>query len=243
MKPYSLELLNMKTKANHGFTLLELVVVITIAALASAWTIPNMQRQFEQQKIEYYTQNLETGIFNLIANVEKAPSIALFGSQGESNKYLKPDALIELTTISQAESTSLEQCRLRREYLDCPDQNNSCGVNPDEFLKFRFLSKEKTKDSESIEVLTSQTNYQLSPQGTNPRGEDIIFRIRSRKWDQYPGLITLPSDLKGHLFKGTWEYGNPTNNPKGCQSKCPLIPTAMAKQDSLKINQSISHSS
>ena len=224
MKPYSLELLNMKSKANHGFTLLELVVVITIAALASAWTIPNMQRQFEQQKIEYYTQNLETGIFNLIANVRKSSKYCtLFGSQGESNKYLKPDALIELTKISQAESTSLEQCRLRREYLDCPDQNNSCGVNPDEFLKFRFLSKEKTKDSESIEVLTSQTNYQLSPQGTNPKGEDIIFRIRSRKWDQYPGLITrcLVISGNGHLFKGTWEYGNPTNNPKGCQSKCP----------------------
>ena len=76
---------------------------------------------------------------------------------------------------------------------------------------------------EKIEVLTSQVNYQLSPQGTNPKGEEIIFRIRSRKWNQYPSLITrcIVISGNGHLFKGTWEYDNPTNNPKGCQSKCP----------------------
>lgn len=224
MKLRTLGISNSRNEAYHGFTLLELLVAITIAAMASAWALPNMQRQFQQQQVDHYTQNLETGLFNLIANVRKSSKYCnLFESQGAINKYINSDALIELTAIAQTKSTPLEQCRLRREYLDCPDKNNSCTNNPDDFLKFRFLSKEKTKDSESIQVLTSQTNYQLSPQGTNPKGENIIFRIRSRKWDQYPGLITrcLVISGNGHLFKGTWEYSTTAGNPKGCQSKCP----------------------
>ena len=224
MKRTTVEESNARFKHNHGFTLLELLVAITITAMASAWAIPNMQRQFQQQQVDHFTQNLETGMFNLIAKVRKSSKYCtLFKSKGKTNEYVNPDALIELTAIAQAESIPLKQCMLRREYLDCPERNNSCDINPDDFLKFRFLSKEKTKDSKKIEVLTSQVNYQLSPQGTNPKGEEIIFRIRSRKWNQYPSLITrcIVISGNGHLFKGTWEYDNPTNNPKGCQSKCP----------------------
>ena len=96
--------------------------------------------QFEQQKIEYLLKILRQVIFNLIANVEKLKYCTLFGSQGESNKYLKPDALIELTTISQAESTSLEQCRLQ--WISWLPNKITLRYNPDELLKFRFLSKE-----------------------------------------------------------------------------------------------------
>lgn len=221
----SVEESNARLEHNHGFTLLELLIAITITAMASAWAIPNMQRQFQQQQVDHFTQNLETGMFNLIAKVRKSSKYCtLFESQGITNAYVSPDALLELTTATaDPDLTPEDQCRLRRGYLDCPERNNACSINPDDFLKFRFLSKEKTKDSKSIEVLTSQANYQLSPQGTNPKGEEIIFRIRSRKWDQYPNLITrcLVISGNGHLFKGTWEYDNPTNNPKGCQSKCP----------------------
>ena len=85
-------------------TLLELLFAITIAAMANAWAIPNMQRQFQQQQVDHFTQNLETGMFNLIAKVRKSSKYCtLFESKGKTNEYVKPDALIELTAIAQAE--------------------------------------------------------------------------------------------------------------------------------------------
>lgn len=211
-------------RSSNGFTLLELIVTLTIASMAAVWAIPNMQRQFQQKRIDNYTQNLETGLFNLIANVRKSSKFCtLFKSAGIQNNYVATDKLVELASISKSKATPLEQCNLRREYLDCPDGNNICSINPDDFLQFRFLSKEKTKDSKKLEIQTSQTNYQFSPQGTNPKGNDIIFRIRSKEWDKNPGLLTrcIMISGNGQLFKGSWVYSSPNANLNGCQSKCP----------------------
>ena len=94
MKLTTVEKSNAGFEHNHGFTLLELLVAITIAAMASAWAIPNMQRQFQQQQVDHFTQNLETGMFNLMAKVRQSSKYCtLFESKGKIRRLLKQGAI------------------------------------------------------------------------------------------------------------------------------------------------------
>ena len=68
---------NRKTLENHkkingGFTLVEMIVVITIVGLATTWALPQFKRSLEQSKVDRYTQNLESGLFNLKTRLQKA---------------------------------------------------------------------------------------------------------------------------------------------------------------------------
>lgn len=202
-----------------GFTLLELLVAAAIVSMTAVWSIPNLQRALRQNQVDQYTLNLEQGLFKLIAKVRQTSKFCtLFKGGMQTNTYLPAQQLFELDTISSPQADPEKKCLLRRDYLDCPSTGQTCTNNAIDFIQFRYLAQENTEPSKEIEVLTSKNNYEFSPQGTNPQGQDIVFRIRSKQWNQNPNLMTrcITISGNGYLFRGTWQY----SSTPGCRAKC-----------------------
>ena len=123
------------------------MVVITIVGLATTWALPQFKRSLEQSKVDRYTQNLESGLFNLKTRLQKASKkCTFFGGVSDRliNTYTKPDQLIELNEFNSTE---------RGKYLDCLIDDRDTGLESE--TPFRFLQREGTPDKNNVEILTS----------------------------------------------------------------------------------------
>ena len=195
----------------NGFTLLELLVAVIILTSATAWALPRLNHKIQQGQVDTYTQNLETGLFNLMAGVRRsAKYCTLFKSNPAKNDYTDPENVIELSQMSANDRNKVIDC-------PCPSGSSNCDT------QFRFLNKEQTSEANLIAVKVSETNYGLSPQGTNPEGRDLIFRIRSLNWEKSQQVFTrcLIVSGNGHLFKGTWDYSHEGLGASACKRFCP----------------------
>ena len=190
--------------------MIEMIVVMTIVGLATTWALPQFKRSLEQNKVDRYTQNLESGLFNLKTRLQKASKKCTF-FDGISNQlintYTKPDQLIELNEFNSTE---------RGKYLDCLIDERDTGLESE--TPFRFLQREGTPDKNNVEVLTSIKSYKLNNLGANTEGKDIILRVRSNRWETGTRLNTrcIVFSGNGHLYRGTWSYTN-----SGCFEYCP----------------------
>ena len=214
--------------SESGFTLVEMVVVVAIVVVTTTWAVPQFTRGIEQSKVDNYTQNLQTGLFNLKNRIQKSSKkCTLFKNLPSTSQadYISPNVLLELTSIDQSiEGTS------RNDFLDCPmDPSGRQSETP-----FRFLQREGSADKDNVEVsytqrepaqfgrsgssTTSKDQYRLNNLGTNDKGNDLIFRIRSKKWDQDSRLRTrcIVFSGNGHVFDGTWSY-----TKSECFQQCP----------------------
>lgn len=192
-----------------GFTLVELLVAVIIMTAASLWTLPKLNHKILQGRVDRYTQNLETGLFGLMARVRRSSKFCtLFEQNPNPSKYISPRDLLELNQINN-----------RSALISCPCTTGSNNCN----TPFRFLQKENSDETDFVQVRVSQTNYGLSPQGTNPNGEKLIFRIRSRDWKKHSNVFTRCIEISGngHLFKGTWDYNNTGEVGMSCKRYCP----------------------
>ena len=199
-----------RKRFNGGFTLIEMIVVITIVGLATTWALPQFKRSLEQNKVDRYTQNLESGLFNLKTRLQKASKkCTFFGDISNQliNTYTKPDQLIELNEFNSTE---------RGRYLDCLIDDRDTGLESE--TPFRFLQREGTPDKNNVEVLSSIKSYKLNNLGANTEGKDIILRVRSNQWETDTRLNTrcIVFSGNGHLYRGTWSYTN-----SGCFEYCP----------------------
>ena len=162
-----------------------------------------------QGRVDRYAQNLETGLFGLMARVRRSSKFCtLFEQNPNPSEYVSPRILLELNQINN-----------RSTLINCPCSTGSNNCN----TPFRFLQKENSSETDFVQVRVSQTNYGLSPQGTNPNGEKLIFRIRSRDWAQNSNVFTRCIEVSGngHLFKGTWDYNNTGVVGTACKQFCP----------------------
>ena len=193
-----------------GFTLVELLVAVVIMTAASLWSLPKLNHKILQGRVDKYTQNLETGLFSLMARVRRSSKFCtLFEQNPNPSEYISPRGILELNQVD--DRTSL---------INCPcTTTGSINCN----TPFRFLQKENSDETDFVQVRVSQTNYGLSPQGTNPNGRKLIFRIRSRDWKQNKNVFTRCIEISGngHLFKGTWDYNNTEEVDMACKRYCP----------------------
>ena len=221
--------------SGNGFTLLEMVVVVAIVAATTTWAIPQFTRGIEQSKVDSYTQNLQTGLFNLKNRVQKSSKQCTLFKNLPANttedfdklNYISPDGVLELFNISK----KIENANLN-DYLDCP-----LDLTDDRQSKtrFRFLQREGSSEKDNVEILyfqkgltsgdeqkyerlPSQYKYLLNNLGTNDEGNDMIFRIRSKKYDQDSRLRTrcIVFTGNGHMSDGTWSYTS-----SECYANCP----------------------
>ena len=203
---------NQHYKAAHhqGFTLIELLVAVVIMTSATLWSLPKLNHKIQQGRVDRYTQNLETGLFNLMARVRRSSKYCTLFEQNQSpTTYHSPNNLLELNSLDD-----------RSSLINCPCTNGSSNCNK----PFRFLQKENTQESNFVQVRVSKINFGLSPQGTNPNGEKLTIRIRSNDWQQNKNVFTRCIEVSGtgHLHKGTWNYNNDGDETIACAKRCPI---------------------
>ena len=196
---------------SRGFTLVELLVAVVILTGATAWALPRLNHKIQQTNVDTYTQNLETGMFSLMARVRRsAKYCTLFKTNPSINSYTHPNNIVELHQINRSD---------HQQYIDCPCTPGSSNCS----TPFRFLHKEQTRESNLVQIRISKSAYGLSPQGTNPDGDELIVRVRSNQWNQNQQVLTrcLVISGNGHLFKGTWDYEANQLSSSACKKFCP----------------------
>ena len=195
-------------RTNGGFTFIEMIVVMTIVGLATTWALPQFKRSLEQSKVDRYTQNLESGLFNLKTRLQKASKkCTFFGGVSSQlvNTYTKPDQLIELNEFNSTE---------RGKYLDCLIDDRDTGLESK--TPFRFLQREGTPDKNNVEVLTSIKSYKLNNLGANTEGKDITCEFDPINGNRHKAEYDALSFRKWSFIRGTWSYTN-----SGCFEYCP----------------------
>ena len=194
-----------RTQISNGFSLLELLVVITIIGILSAYGIPKFRRNVAQGQVDRYTQFVESGLFSLRARLGQSKSSCSFSLNQDltTKSFGAPWQLLEFQQPDGSQSNS--------ERLKCCWNDNGEIVNcTPELLKgksrYRFLTIEGTRESKEVEVSASQASYELSPPGTSAQLDNLTILVRSRHSDQEPLLRTRCVELSGngHINSGTW---------------------------------------
>ncbi len=194
-----------RKQISNGFSLLELLVVITIIGILSAYGIPKFRRNVAQGQVDRYTQFVESGLFSLRARLGQSKSSCSFSLNQDltTKSFGAPWQLLEFQQPDGSQSNS--------ERLKCCWNDNGEIVNcTPELLKgksrYRFLTIEGTRESKEVEVSASQASYELSPPGTSAQLDNLTILVRSRHSDQEPLLRTRCVELSGngHINSGTW---------------------------------------
>lgn len=207
--------------ASRGFTLLEMLVMLVIAGLATAWALPAWRRQLLQGQVDRYTENLEAGLFDLKAKAGKE-KISFEATPPELDTFKKPWELVEfaqpngtrhngndcrLGVITGYDNRACVECRDEDAVLDEDDQFNKPCRDPE----YRFLKLENTKQAREVELMIhlkgSQTTFEITPPGTINH-DDVVFVIRSR---HHNSMTNQPLKQRcvllsgnGYLHRGNW---------------------------------------
>ncbi len=196
----------LRNNPSQGFTLLELLVVMTIVGIFSTYGIFSFRRNVAQGQVDRYTQFVETGLFSLRARLGRFKrGCELYLDQDLStNTWGPPWKLLEFQQPdgSQSNSTRFKCCydEITEEQRECTPEDLSGKAS------YRFLTMEGTRESKQVEVKTPQAYYELSTAGSSTGGESLTILIRSINSAKEPQLRTRCVELSGsgHLHSGTW---------------------------------------
>ena len=190
-----------------GFTLLELLVAITIVGILSTYGLMSTRRTIAQGEVDRYTQFVESGLFNLRARLTqyKRSCVLNLDTDLATNRWGAPGEILE---FQQADGSQSNSIRLR--CCDDPDtfENIQCtAAELNGQPKYRFLKIEGTPESKQVEVSARQPQYQISTAGISTSGGTLTILIRSRFTASDARLRTRCVEISGsgNLFSGTWD--------------------------------------
>ena len=188
-----------------GFTLLELLVAITIVGILSTYGWISTWRNITQGEVDRYTQFVESGLFNLRARLTqyKRSCVLDLATDLTTNTWCEPEKILEFQKANGLQSNAI---RLRC----CEDpvtfENIQCtAAELNGQPTYRFLKIEGTPESKQVEVSARQSEYVISPAGISTSGGTLTILIRSKAAD--PRLRTRCVEISGsgNLFSGTWD--------------------------------------
>ena len=200
---------NSQTSLNRstGFTLLELLVTITIVGILSTYGLISTWRTMAQGEVDRYTQFVESGLFNLRARLTqyKRSCVLDLNTDLATNRWGEPGEILE---FQQADGSQSNSIRLRC----CDDpvtfENIQCtAAELNGQPQYRFLKIEGTPESKQVEVSALQPEYEISTGGISTSGGTLTILIRSTFAAADPRLRTRCVEISGsgNLFSGTWD--------------------------------------
>jgi len=186
---------------SEGFSLVELLVVITIIGILSAYGLPKFRRNIAQGQVDRYTQFVESGLFSLRTRLGQLKSGCSFSLDQDltTNSFGAPGQLLEFQQPDGSRSSSERLKCCKSVYCTTEDLKGK--------PRYRFLTIEGSRESKEVEVSASKASYELSPPGTSAQPGNLTIRVRSRHSDQEPLLRTRCVELSGngYINSGTWD--------------------------------------
>ncbi|KZR65748.1 type II secretion system protein [Prochlorococcus sp. MIT 1303] len=197
-----------------GFTLLELLVTITIVGILSTYGLMSTRRTIVQGEVDRYTQFVESGLFNLRARLTqyKRSCVLDLDTDLATNTWGEPGEILESQQAdgSQSNSIRLRCCNdpVTFEKIQCTGDQLNGQPN------YRFLKIEGTPESKQVQVSARQPKYEISTAGISTSGGTLTILIRSRFAAAEPRLRTRCVEISGggNLFSGTWDEGTTSCN-------------------------------
>ena len=185
-----------------GFTLTEVLVTTAIIATGAVLTLPSFIRGKHQGDVDRYTQTVESGLFNLRAQLGTTKSSCQL-SFPSANQFQAPWELLEFQQPTGG-SANLDR-------IECCNSKEGCINGP----TYRMIGREGTPETQVVEVAVTKSNFMMTPPGTSAEVENLTVLIRSKDWDQgsfqdskgNSRLLTRCIDVSGSgsISRGTWD--------------------------------------
>ncbi len=190
-----------------GFTLLELLVAITIVGILSTYGLMSTRRNIAQGEVDRYTQFVESGLFNLRARLTqyKRSCVLNLDTDIATNTWGEPGEILELQQADGSQSSSI---RLRCCEDPATFENIQCtAAELNGQPRYRFLQIEGTPESKQVEVSARESQYEISPAGISTSNDTLTILIKSRFAATDTRLRTRCVEISGsgNLFSGTWD--------------------------------------
>ena len=231
-----------KIKSNHqnpaatkGFTLLELIVVIAIIAMTSAWSIPEFRRGIAQAQVDRYAKNIESGLFSFRAKTGafKDSCKIDFGNipDFQAGEYKDASMMLEQKTelisnqLTRKQTDPLYRCNytsddlsdLTSDSAEVSNQNQALSRVQRVAASVRLVGQLNTKEHSQVDIAATAETYTFTPPGTSINGNSMTLLVQSKeanqpwalKSDGSSRLVTRCIQASGN---GRVEYGTWTGN-------------------------------
>ena len=189
-------------KAENGFTLTELTLVMAILIAGTTLSLPILTRNIHQAPVDRYTQNLESGLFSLRAKLGTSKSSCTLKFP-TANEFTEPWKVVE---FKQPDGTTSGLNR-----VECCNSTDGCFNNP----SYRLTSLEGTPESKEVLVKSQQTEFMMSPPGTSTSESNLTLLIRSTRSNQSNQVNSFGNSRlrtrclevsgSGSILRGTWD--------------------------------------
>jgi len=218
----------MKNKTN-GFTLIEMVVALSLLSIATAATVPTIARNRWQKDVDGYAIKLESGLLDLKAKLGKQKTSCEIEFP-TAYSFQTPENLVEFSQLASGNTTTMQCCNSEISQLtNDPDCSNGApgyslstltGRDQD---NLRMVQYESTPESKAVRVAVSTTNFGFTPPGTTLNAQQITFLI-CHKQSLAPNDSTecianqnqldircVQIDGTGEVAGGIWKLEEPTS--------------------------------
>ena len=208
----------MKNKPN-GFTLIEAVIAMSLLTIATAATIPRINKNRWQKDVNNYAVKLEAGLLDLKAKLGKQKTSCEIEFQ-KAYSFEIPENIIEFSQQSSGNTTTMQCCNSEISQLtNDPDCINGAPghylstLTGREHDNLRMVQYESTPESKNVRVAVSATNFGFTPPGTTLNAEQITFLVCHQQSLSKENLKTCLTgqtqlDIRCIQIDGTGEVSN-----------------------------------
>ena len=216
-------------KNTGGFTLIEMVVTLSLLSIATAATVPMITRNRWQKDVDAYAKKLESGLLDFKAKLGKQKTSCEIEFP-RAYSFETPDHLVEFSQQSSENRTTMQCCNSEISQLsNDPDCSNGApgyslstltGRDQD---NLRMVQYESTPESKAVRVAVSTTHFGFTPPGTTLNAEQITFLICHRQSLSSDDDTTCVAeknrldircvqiDGTGEVASGIWKLEEPTS--------------------------------